>query len=214
MCLCRSSLFLVWDLLGAASDLNYRVNRSTCCWSLDQYYMKHTPWQGRIGLGSLSLVPQNDLKTRVLRGKTPWLVSEMWCVGCFDRNFLKHRLIRLGREALITCTRTGVGLTKPSLSDKNWQPGLRKPRNLPNVSVLISQCIVIAWISDDYFESFLFPQQLLNQSTVNAVQWRHYPFALIHARTETRLSIGKQRSIVWKRLDTELLHNFWSQSGA
>ena len=39
--------------------------------------MKHTPWQGRIGLGSLNLVPQNDLKTRVLRGKTHWLVSEM-----------------------------------------------------------------------------------------------------------------------------------------
>ena len=39
--------------------------------------MKHIPLQGRIGLGSQGLVPQNDLKTRVLRGKTHWLVSEM-----------------------------------------------------------------------------------------------------------------------------------------
>ena len=91
--LCKSSPFLVWDLLGAASDLNYWVHRPSCCWSLDQYYMKHIPSQGRIGLGSLGLVPQNDLKTRVLQGKTLRLVSEMWCVGCFVRRFLKQKLI-------------------------------------------------------------------------------------------------------------------------
>ena len=39
--------------------------------------MKHIPSQGRIGLGSLGLVPQNDLKTRVLQGKTHQLVLEM-----------------------------------------------------------------------------------------------------------------------------------------
>ena len=39
--------------------------------------MKHIPSQGRIGLGSLGLVPQNDLKSRVLRGKSHRLVSEM-----------------------------------------------------------------------------------------------------------------------------------------
>ena len=39
--------------------------------------MKHIPAQGRIGLGSLGLVPQNDLKIRVLQGKTHQLVSEM-----------------------------------------------------------------------------------------------------------------------------------------
>ena len=91
--LCKSSPFLVWDLLGAESDLNYWVHRPSCCWSLDQYYMKHIPSQGRIGLGSLGLVPQNDLKTRVLQGKTLRLVSEMWCVGCFVRRFLKQKLI-------------------------------------------------------------------------------------------------------------------------
>ena len=39
--------------------------------------MKHIPLQGRIGLGSLGLVPPNDLKSRVLQSKTHWLVSEM-----------------------------------------------------------------------------------------------------------------------------------------
>ena len=40
--------------------------------------MKHIPLQGRsIGLGSQVLVPQNDLKSRVLQSKTHWLVSEM-----------------------------------------------------------------------------------------------------------------------------------------
>ena len=90
-------LFLVWDLLGAESDLNYWVHRPSCCWSLDQYYMKHIPSQGRIGLGSLGLVPQNDLKTRVLQGKTHQLVSEMWCVGCFVRRFLEQKLIQFER---------------------------------------------------------------------------------------------------------------------
>ena len=52
--------------------------------------MKHIPLQGRIGLCSQGLVPQNDLKSRVLQSKTHWLVSEMWCVGCFDRNFLRE----------------------------------------------------------------------------------------------------------------------------
>ena len=37
--------------------------------SLAQYYMKHIPSQGRIGLGSLGLVPGNDLKSRVLQGR-------------------------------------------------------------------------------------------------------------------------------------------------
>ena len=91
--LCTSNPSLVWDLLGAESDRNYWVHRPSCCWSLDQYYMKHIPSQGRIGLGSLGLVPQNDLKTRVLQGKTHWLVSEMWCVGCFVRRFLKQKLM-------------------------------------------------------------------------------------------------------------------------
>ena len=100
VCLCRSSLFLVWDLLGAASDLNYWVHRPSCCWSLDQYYMKHIPSQGRIGLGSLGLVPGNDLKSRVLQGRNLWLVSEMWCVGCFDRNFLKQKLIKLRENSM------------------------------------------------------------------------------------------------------------------
>ena len=100
VCLCRSSLFLVWDLLGAASDLNYWVHRPSCCWSLDQYYMKHIPSQGRIGLGSLGLVPGNDLKSRVLQGRNLWLVSEMWCDGCFDRNFLKQKSIKLRENSM------------------------------------------------------------------------------------------------------------------
>ena len=94
----KSSPFLVWGLLGAASDLNYWVHRPSCCWSLDQYYMKHIPSQGRIGLGSLGLVPQNDLETRVLQGKTHGLVSEMWYVGCFVYRFLKQKLIQFERE--------------------------------------------------------------------------------------------------------------------
>ena len=100
VCLCRSSLFLVWDLLGAASDLNYWVHRPSCCWSLDQYYMKHIPSQGRIGLGSLGLVPGNDLKSRVLQGRNLWLVSEMWCVGCFDGNFLKQKFTKLRENSM------------------------------------------------------------------------------------------------------------------
>ena len=128
VCLCRSSLFLVWDLLGAASDLNYWVHRSSCCWSLDQYYMKHIPSQGRIGLGSLGLVPQNDLKSRVLQGNNLWLVSEMWCVGCFDRNFLKPKLIKLRENSMTDYklkwianagTRTRLEWTNPFLTEKN-----------------------------------------------------------------------------------------------
>ena len=48
---------------------------------------------------------------------------------------------------------------------------------------------------------------------VNAVQWRHYSlsFALIYAKSKTRLSSGKPRNIVWKCLhDTELLYFFRS----
>ena len=39
--------------------------------------MKHIPSQGRIGLGSLGLVPQNDWRTRAFQGKNLLLVSEM-----------------------------------------------------------------------------------------------------------------------------------------
>ena len=108
--LCKSSPFLVWDLLGAESDLNYWVHRPSCCWSLDQYYMKHIPSQGRIGLGSLGLVPQNDLKTRVLQGKTHQLVSEMWCVGCFVRRFLKQKLILIWQRMWLTVFHRNNGM--------------------------------------------------------------------------------------------------------
>ena len=60
--------------------------------------MKHIPSQGRIGLGSLGLVPQSDLETRVLQGKTHGLVSEMLYVGCFVCRFLKQKLIQFERE--------------------------------------------------------------------------------------------------------------------
>ena len=73
--------------------------------------------------------------------------------------------------------------------------------------------IWLAWISSDCFESLLLPQLRLNRPAVNAAQWRHYslPFALIHAKSETRFSSGKPRNIVWKCLhDTELLYFFRS----
>ena len=86
----RTSLFLDSDLLDVVSDLKYSVHRPSCCWSLAQYYMKHIPSQGRIGLSSLALVPRNGLKTRVLEAENLWLVSEVWCIGCFERNHLKQ----------------------------------------------------------------------------------------------------------------------------
>ena len=44
---------------------------------------------------------------------------------------------------------------------------------------------------------------------VNAVQWRHYSFVLIHVKSLTRFSSGKPRNIVWKCLhDTEWLYFF------
>ena len=60
------------------------------------------------------------------------------------------------------------------------------------------------------FESFLLRQWRLNLPAVNAIQWRHYFFALIYAKSKTRFSTGKQRNIVWKCLhDTELLYSFY-----
>ena len=57
-------------------------------------------------------------------------------------------------------------------------------------------------------------QQCLNRLAVNAIQWRHYSFALIHWKSKTwfsRFSSGKPRHIAWKCLhDTELLYIFRS----
>ena len=56
----------------------------------------------------------------------------------------------------------------------------------------------------------VFNPSVTSESTVNGDQWRHYSFALIHAKSKTWFSAGKQRNIVWKCLhDTELLHSFF-----
>ena len=76
------------------------------------------------------------------------------------------------------------------------------------INLLLWACLGLAWISDYYFKLFLFPS-VTSESTVNAVQWRHYSFALIHAKSKTQFSAGKQRNIVSKCLhDTELLYSF------
>ena len=41
-----------------------------------------------------------------------------------------------------------------------------------------------AWISDNYFESFLLPQQPLNRPAVNAIQWCHYPKRNFHVKND------------------------------
>ena len=47
----------------------------------------------------------------------------------------------------------------------------------------------------------------LNRLAVNAIQWRQYSFALIHAKSKTWFSSGKPRNIAWKcQHDTELLY--------
>ena len=52
----------------------------------------------------------------------------------------------------------------------------------------------------------------LNQRAAYAVQKRHYSFALIHAKSKTRVSTGKQRNIAGKGLlGAEL---FYSSLGA
>ena len=54
-------------------------------------------------------------------------------------------------------------------------------------------------------------QQNLNWQAVNAVQWHHYSFALIHAKSKTWFSSGKPINIAWKcQHDTELLYFFQS----
>ena len=56
----------------------------------------------------------------------------------------------------------------------------------------------------------VFNPSVTSESTVNGVQWHHYSFALIHAKSKTWFSAGKQRNIVWKCLhDTELLYSFF-----
>ena len=48
---------------------------------------------------------------------------------------------------------------------------------------------------------------------VNAVQWRHYSFVLIHVKSLTRFSSGKPRNIVWKCLhDTGWLYLFFDRN--
>ena len=56
----------------------------------------------------------------------------------------------------------------------------------------------------------VFNPSVTSESTVNGDQWCHYSFALIHAKSKTWFSAGKQRNIVWKCLhDTELLYSFF-----
>ena len=46
--------------------------------------------------------------------------------------------------------------------------------------------------------------------SVKSESWRHYSLALIHAKSKTRFSTGKQRNIVRKCLHgTEPLYTFW-----
>ena len=48
---------------------------------------------------------------------------------------------------------------------------------------------------------------------VNAVQWSHYSFVLIHVKSLTRFSSGKPRNIVWKCLhDTGWLYLFFDRN--
>ena len=72
--------------------------------------------------------------------------------------------------------------------------------------------IPLPWISDAYFESFFTPS-VTYETSKSTIQWRHYSFVLIHAKSKTQFSAGKQRQIVWKGLhDIELVYSFCRHS--
>ena len=73
-------------------------------------------------------------------------------------------------------------------------PGLR------NLELYISLTIVLL-ISLNFIRLLwvVITPSLTSESTGrNAVRWRHYSFALIHAKSKPRFSSGKARNIVWK----------------
>ena len=76
--------------------------------------------------------------------------------------------------------------------------------------------VIFYWLQDldgqnslnfNRFLRVVITPSVTSESTgVNAVQWRHYSFALIHAKSKTRFSSVKPRNIVW---NVHMIQNSW-----